>query len=433
MSLRPQARLSDKSFAPIDIHGKSCCPHIAVSGPALEGSPDVFVNGLSALRVGDKGVHFICCGENKWEAIEGSASILINGKPACRLGDKTKHCGGDGTLIGGSSDTLLGDVGGTTTASSSQSLEEKKKNLEDRKKLIEQGKQKAAQETYPGKRKDLENAVNRLELNNRAVERARLAEDVYNDKGAPIGWKRLNDNPDDLPDSLKNATWEDPKTGLRAALYESEIDGSKVLVFRGTSNKAGVYDDIEQAIGYKEEAEQYIQAINLAKLTQVAYGTGFETAGHSLGGGLASAATAYTGTNGYAFNPAGVHPNTLKDSGRNRAAVDKLVDTFYVEGEALTMAQNPLTNIVAVPVGGLIKSVKNVSNLFTGKKLSLSPAWVYDAVGKRHKLPALDQLGNPVSASPKSKHGMGFVINGMEKQKREDKKRIEKALEGQPK
>ena len=33
---------------------------------------------------------------------------------------------------------------------------------------------------------------------------------------------------------------------------------------------------------------------------------------HSLGGGLASAATVVTGTKGYTFNAAGLHANTVK-------------------------------------------------------------------------------------------------------------------------
>ncbi len=103
----PMGRLGDMSQAPIDIHGCPACPHPVV-GPAVTGSPDVLVNGRPALRVGDQGVHMVCCGPNMWEAKMGSATVLINNKAAHRLGDMDKHCGGVGQLIEGSPDVLVG-------------------------------------------------------------------------------------------------------------------------------------------------------------------------------------------------------------------------------------------------------------------------------------------------------------------------------------
>ncbi|BAP57899.1 membrane protein [Thioploca ingrica] len=88
-----QGRVGDKSKAPVDAHGKPCCPH-AVEGPAIQGSPNVFVNSQAALRVGDPGVHAACCGPNTWQATKGSKSVFINGIPAHRFGDDTVHCGG---------------------------------------------------------------------------------------------------------------------------------------------------------------------------------------------------------------------------------------------------------------------------------------------------------------------------------------------------
>jgi uncharacterized Zn-binding protein involved in type VI secretion len=34
---------------------------------------------------------------------------MINSKPAHRMGDATKHCGGSGKLIAGSSNVIVGD------------------------------------------------------------------------------------------------------------------------------------------------------------------------------------------------------------------------------------------------------------------------------------------------------------------------------------
>ena len=56
-----QGRLGDGANTPGDAHGCPGCPHPA-TGPAIQGSPHVNVNGLPALRVGDTGIHAACCG-----------------------------------------------------------------------------------------------------------------------------------------------------------------------------------------------------------------------------------------------------------------------------------------------------------------------------------------------------------------------------------
>lgn len=103
----PQSRLGDKSKIPVDVHGCLSCPHTAV-GPAIEGSPDVMINGRPALRVGDHGVHAACCGSNTWEAKTGSGTVFINGKAAHRLNDVDQHCGGIGQMIEGSDNVITG-------------------------------------------------------------------------------------------------------------------------------------------------------------------------------------------------------------------------------------------------------------------------------------------------------------------------------------
>ncbi|HEY1556057.1 MAG TPA: PAAR domain-containing protein [Kofleriaceae bacterium] len=103
----PQARLGDKSNIPADAHGCPACPHPAV-GPAIQGSPDVMVNGRPAVRVGDQGVHAACCGPNMWKAAAGSGTVMINNKAAHRQGDQDSHCGGSGTMIEGSTNVITG-------------------------------------------------------------------------------------------------------------------------------------------------------------------------------------------------------------------------------------------------------------------------------------------------------------------------------------
>lgn len=102
-----QSRLGDQSFVPVDTHLKNCCPH-ACKGPAIRGSPNVFVNFLPALRVTDNGTHATCCGANTWIATKGSSTVFINSLPAHRLFDEDMHCGGLGYMIEASPDVIVG-------------------------------------------------------------------------------------------------------------------------------------------------------------------------------------------------------------------------------------------------------------------------------------------------------------------------------------
>lgn len=103
----PQSRVTDYSFNPADAHGCPACPH-PVQGPGVNGSPNILVNNLPPLRIGDPGIHFACCGPNSWNVASGSSSVFFNDIPAARIGDTVTHCGGVGQLIQGSSNVIVG-------------------------------------------------------------------------------------------------------------------------------------------------------------------------------------------------------------------------------------------------------------------------------------------------------------------------------------
>ncbi len=119
-----QGRLGDKASIPADSHGCPGCPHPGI-GPAVCGSEDVFVNSRPAVRVDDTGIHAACCTTNTWTAKAGSATVFINNKAAHRMGDQTKHCGGNGNLIEGSPNVIVGGTssggGGSSGGGSAQS------------------------------------------------------------------------------------------------------------------------------------------------------------------------------------------------------------------------------------------------------------------------------------------------------------------------
>ena len=101
------SRVGDLSNCSADAHGCPACPH-PVTGPAIVGSPNVFANGMPVLRVGDFGIHAVCCGPNMWTATKGSATVFVNGMQVHRLGDMDTHCGGVGNMIQGSPTVMAG-------------------------------------------------------------------------------------------------------------------------------------------------------------------------------------------------------------------------------------------------------------------------------------------------------------------------------------
>jgi Lipase (class 3) len=72
----------------------------------------------------------------------------------------------------------------------------------------------------------------------------------------------------------------------------------------------------------------------------------FMITGHSLGGGLASAAALVTKTNAVVFNPAGLHPETVEREGHNLTAANDLITRYVVNGEVLDRMQTLFLDVL---------------------------------------------------------------------------------------
>ena len=148
---------------------------------------------------------------------------------------------------------------------------------------------------------------------------------------------------------------DDPHTGFKADIYK-DTNGDYVLVYRGTYSdpdhpendlihdwsKEWTDDNMRQGLGMG--SEQYEKSIDIAKRVNrnKPKDKQLTIAGHSLGGGLATAAGAATGSKTYAFCPAGVHPNTYKMYGVQNPNTSK-VHTYYSNQDFLNMASNNLS------------------------------------------------------------------------------------------
>jgi len=137
--------------------------------------------------------------------------------------------------------------------------------------------------------------------------------DGKNDQSLPNGWNEVTSEElkARFPQLANDRLWQDNDSGFFAQLYKNE-DGRYAVVFRGTDKEKNDWvTDIKQAFGLK--TDQYDKAYVLAKKVKNTMGKENVTfAGHSLGGGLASAAGAETQLPTYTFNAAGLHENTMK-------------------------------------------------------------------------------------------------------------------------
>ncbi|MBU0644274.1 MAG: hypothetical protein KJ731_10520 [Alphaproteobacteria bacterium] len=110
--------------------------------------------------------------------------------------------------------------------------------------------------------------------------------------------------------------WDDPKTGFYARAYLDVKTGEIILGYRGTDDFDGTDMDDNVGQGLVGRSSQYDQAIALAQAVAASGGVasraeGLSFAGHSLGGGLATAAALSFPSKdrryAHAFDPAGLH------------------------------------------------------------------------------------------------------------------------------
>jgi len=153
--------------------------------------------------------------------------------------------------------------------------------------------------------------------------------------------------------------FSDAESGFSATLFQNTVTGEYVLSFRGTD---GLFDpdmlnNIQQGVGFI--SEQYEQATRLAELVNEAMGVdgNLSFVGHSLGGGLASAAALATGRDAQTFNAAGLSQAEQQRIAREFSPFIRMpsVTAYYVEGEALSTAQDSNITPAAVAFGQRIR------------------------------------------------------------------------------
>ncbi|MCW5550353.1 MAG: hypothetical protein KIT44_15430, partial [Opitutaceae bacterium] len=151
---------------------------------------------------------------------------------------------------------------------------------------------------------------------------------------------------DAIPEGLRNATFRHDPSGFRSGLYQHNGTGQYILAYAGTHGLSlrDWWTNLGNAGGAK--MAQYERAAALARDAAVATNRNVLFVGHSLGGGLATVASAVTGLSAVTVNAAGVPGRVVSRVGGNLSNAQNLITAYYVRGEILSLVQDltPLPN-----------------------------------------------------------------------------------------
>ncbi|NVI03367.1 DUF2974 domain-containing protein [Paraburkholderia youngii] len=198
-------------------------------------------------------------------------------------------------------------------------------------------------------------AAERLARNNVAVEKARLSDHVYEPSGpVPEGWANRSGDREFLDRyGLDAMDFAIKGSNFRAQLYEPDAavfgaDMNPTLAFKGTemTSLADWSNNVNQSVNIASEC--YKRAVRSGtKLREIT--ERIDMTGHSLGGGLCSAASLASGKDCWSFNAAGLHPKTVEHYGGQ--VTPSNINAYHVNGDILTVAQTwtPLPGAAGTP------------------------------------------------------------------------------------
>lgn len=271
-------------------------------------------------------------------------------------------------------------------------------------------------------------SARRLRADMDEVENMRCAQHVYlaNDPNAPPELRQqmppgfLKPTPDELSAmGLNEKMLNPPDSNFRAAVYKKDpaVWGDNpqppfVAAFRGSTPELEDWQN-NFAQDANQESSYYQRAVRIGNRL-ARHGVKIHFVGHSMGGGLASAAQGGSGLTASTYNAAGLHPKTVasySQDASHMAAEAAKINALRVEGEVLTQTQES---------GGL----SLLANEAVGIKRQLQPATT--AAG-------LEQLKSQGKVAKDTKldahlHGMDEVIAAMEQQKSADEAALKSCL-----
>jgi uncharacterized Zn-binding protein involved in type VI secretion len=368
---QPAARVTDMHVCPM-VTG--IVPH--VGGPILPPcAVTVLTCKLPQARVTDI---CVCVGPPDM-IVQGEFTVLVSGMPAARMGDMTAH---GGVIVLGCFTVLIGPGSGGGAAPAVAPL-----MTPECAKLAE------------------------------AHDMGVLAAATY-DPNAPVpdGYSRVTD-PGELsrlgltPDMLNPPASED--SNFSASVFRRDDPPGYVIGYRGTqmTEMADWESNARQGVGLP--SDHYDRAMAISRLASES-GADVSYTGHSLGGGMASAAAVSTGARATTFNSAGLSEATVGGYPDNPAPVT----SYNTPRDPLSALQDNRGGVLAgiVGVAGAINPYAGagLGGYVVGREAGSSPL-LPQAYGERNELPETEGFLhriNPLNIV--EPHSMDSVMEGIE-------------------
>jgi hypothetical protein len=358
--------------------------------------------------------------------VKGSLSVLIHNMPAARW-SPSMDVGGCGVFLGdpklaATRTVLIGDVGmgGVPPVAGGGGSLSHEACFQCRRDLIERGLAHPDPNVVAAAE-----ALDRLQVD---YEYLKLSDDVYGDtdRGTPPGWTNISDDAEALSKyGLTPEMLENPENSeYRSQMYvpDPEVFGDAVkptVAFKGTSMTSTEDWKNNFAQGLGLQSDYYENAVGIGNaIGDTGNASGVHMTGHSLGGGMASAASSASGSDGTTFNSAGLNTSTVEKYGGQDHPTD--INAYRVENELLTgiQEQGPKGTLAAASVGQVLGGPTGAALGGLGKILvsAIAP----DAVGDKYDIPG-------TSLDPVNRHLRPDIYYGMEQKLNEAQTILEEA------
>jgi Protein of unknown function (DUF2974) len=177
-------------------------------------------------------------------------------------------------------------------------------------------------------------------------------------------------------------------------------DAEFVVAFRGSTSALSDWgSNLRQATGLS--SDHYARALQIGQKLARSGNENVTITGHSLGGGLASAAAIASGRDASTFNAAGLSSATIASAtairNANGGGAAGAVSAFYVRGEILSAMQDGGDRVAGALIGSLFRApfqgaaVADLPEAY-GTRIALNSqrpadkAWYQDNPGARHSM-----------------------------------------------
>lgn len=231
---------------------------------------------------------------------------------------------------------------------------------------------------------------------------ALISRDVYEQSANPPPGFRVATSADLGAIGLNPSDLTSTQSAFTARVYVrgTGADADFVVAFRGsTSALADWKSNARQAAGLS--SDHYNRALQIGQKLARSGNENVTITGHSLGGGMASAAAIASGREASTFNAAGLSNATIAAAtairNANGGGAAGAVSAFYVRGEILSALQDGGDRVAGALIGSLFRApfqgaaVADLPEAY-GTRIALNSqrpsdkAWYQDNPGARHSI-----------------------------------------------